>query len=215
MKFKAIIFDMDGVIVDTEQCYYDRRKTFLLDTYNITLDHLPPKFFIGGNMKKVWHEVLRDDYDKYDIDKLAKEYLEYKKNHPLPYQQLLFEGIKETLQQIDGIAPIAIASNSSMADIDRCLKENDLELFFSHKLTGDDCQKSKPAPEIYLKTAQLLEVKPEECLVIEDSEKGIIAGKSAGMTVWAIKDKHYGLDQSAADLLIESVQAIPELLLET
>ena len=73
MNFKAIIFDMDGVLFDTESFYYRRREVFLNDR-GISIKHLPPSFFIGGNMKQVWQHILRDDYDKWDVDKLQKDY---------------------------------------------------------------------------------------------------------------------------------------------
>lgn len=60
---EAIIFDMDGVLFDTEKYYYDRRASFL-GQKGISIDHLPPSFFIGGNTKQVWENILRDDYDK-------------------------------------------------------------------------------------------------------------------------------------------------------
>ncbi|MBS7578077.1 MULTISPECIES: HAD family phosphatase [unclassified Enterococcus] len=212
MTYKAIIFDMDGVLVDTEHFYYQRRENFLRDFYQLNLDHLPPKFFIGGNMKNTWQAVLGDNYHKYDIAKLSDEYLAYKEQHPLPYQELLFKAIPSTLQKLSKAYPLALASSSSQKDIKRCLKVNQLSQYFKYQLSGDDFKESKPNPEIYLKAAQLLQVQPEECLVIEDSEKGIAAGKSAGMIVFAIKDYHYGLDQTAADQLIDSTDEIFRLI---
>ena len=63
---EAIIFDMDGVLFDTEKYYYDRRASFLAQK-GISIDHLPPSFFIGGNTKQVWENILRDDYDNWDV----------------------------------------------------------------------------------------------------------------------------------------------------
>lgn len=77
-KFKAIIFDMDGVLFDTETFYYRRREKFLADK-GISIKHLPPSFFIGGNMKQIWRDILCDDLDKWDTDQLQKEYSIYKK----------------------------------------------------------------------------------------------------------------------------------------
>ncbi|MCH4169225.1 MAG: HAD family phosphatase [Streptococcaceae bacterium] len=212
MTYKAIIFDMDGVIVDTEKFYYQRRENFLRDFYQLSIDHLPPKFFIGGNMKNTWQAVLGDKYHSYDIEKISKEYLEYKQQHPLPYQELLFKAIPSTLQKLNQSHPLALASSSSIADIERCLSVNQLSQYFKYKLSGDDFKESKPNPEIYLKAAELLQVAPRDCLVIEDSEKGITAGKDAGMTVFAIRDSLYDLDQSAADQLIDSTDEIFSLI---
>ena len=72
-KYKVIIFDMDGVLVDTEAYYYNRRKTFLTRK-GISIDHLSPLVFIGGNMKQVWHMILADDYEKWDVPALEAEY---------------------------------------------------------------------------------------------------------------------------------------------
>lgn len=89
-KYKAIIFDMDGVLFDTELFYYKRRERFLKQ-HGITIDHLPMNFFIGGNMKQVWKSVLGDQYDTWDIDKLQQDYSRYKEDNPLPYKYLIFQ----------------------------------------------------------------------------------------------------------------------------
>ena len=84
-NFNAIIFDMDGVLFDTETFYYHRREKFLAKK-GISIKHLPPSFFIGGNMKQIWRDILRDDYENWDIHKLQEEYTIYKHNRPLPYK---------------------------------------------------------------------------------------------------------------------------------
>ena len=71
-NFNAIIFDMDGVLFDTETFYYHRREKFLAER-GISIKHLPLSFFIGGNMKQIWRDILRDDYENWDIHQLQEE----------------------------------------------------------------------------------------------------------------------------------------------
>ena len=96
---EAIIFDMDGVLFDTEKYYYDRRANFLAQK-GISIDHLPPSFFIGGNTKQVWENILRDDYDNWDVPTLQEEYNAYKQDNPLPYKELIFPDVFKVLNEV-------------------------------------------------------------------------------------------------------------------
>lgn len=145
---EAIIFDMDGVLFDTEKYYYDRRASFL-NQKGISIDHLPPSFFIGGNTKRVWENILRDDYDKWDVSTLQEEYNAYKKNHPLPYKKLIFPDVLKVLNEVKSRGlKIGLASSSVKADILRALEENHLQGFFDVVLSGEEFKESKPNPEI-------------------------------------------------------------------
>lgn len=212
MSIKAIIFDMDGVLFDTEKFYYDRRETFL-NGKGISISHLPPSFFIGGNMKQVWEHILRDDYDKWDVEQLQKEYTQYKLDNPLPYRQLIFPDVIEMLDacQKAGVK-LALASSSTKKDILRALRENDLEKYFQVILSGEEFEESKPNPAIYNSAVQQLEVDKSEAIIIEDSEKGIQAGVSADIEVWGIRDERFGMNQEKASLLFSNLTEIKERL---
>lgn len=212
MTYKAIIFDMDGVLFDTEAFYYKRRELYLAG-HGIYIHHIPKSYFIGGNMKQVWYKILGEDYDKWDVPALQAGYLQHKKDHPLPYKDLLFPDVKKTLSSLKAKGyKLGLASSSMKADILRALKENDLTAYFEVALSGEEFAETKPHPEIYQTACAQLGVSPEETLVIEDSEKGIAAGKAAGATVWGIRDHRFGLDQSQADRLVESLTEALQLL---
>lgn len=207
-NYKAIIFDMDGVLFDTESFYYRRREVFL-DQKGISIKHLPPSFFIGGNMKQIWRAILREEYENWDILRLQEEYLEYKRQHPLPYKELIFTDVKNVLLELKKKnIKLALASNSTKEDILRALSETQLMGYFDMIMSGQEVKESKPSPDVYLKVMEELGVKSTETLIIEDSEKGIQAGVSSKADVWAIRDKWFGMDQSKATQLIDSLADI-------
>lgn len=208
--YKAIIFDMDGVLVDTEPYYYTRRETFLTEK-GISITHLSPLDFIGGNMKQVWHMILREDYDQWDVASLQAEYTQYKLDHTIPYDKFLVSDAKVTLETLKNKGyRIGLASSTSKVEIMRAMEMTALGSYFDVILSGEAFHESKPNPEIYQVAMTRLDAKPSETLVIEDSEKGIAAGVAAGATVWAIRDYVFGLDQSLAH---ESFDNLTEIAL--
>lgn len=209
MTYKAIIFDMDGVLVDTESFYLQRREQFFANE-NVDISAFTPSDFIGGNMKEMWTKILGSDFDSREIQ---NRYENFKRENPLPYERLLFDDVKNVLSDlINAGFKLALASSSSMEDIEKMLNIHDLGRFFPVKLSGNDFVETKPNPEIYLTALKKLAVKSDEALIIEDSEKGIQAGKAANITVWAIKDDRFGMNQSLADAHFPNLTAVKNQL---
>ncbi|EMC22614.1 HAD family hydrolase [Streptococcus mutans] len=214
MATKAVIFDMDGVLVDTEGFYYRRREIFLNDK-GISIKHIPPAFFIGVNMKQVWQKILEDDYANWDVEQLQKDYTSYKNKHPLPYQNLIFPDVKVILEKLKQHQfKIALASSSTKSDILLALNKTGIYDYFDLVLSGEEFPESKPHPAIYNEAAYQLGFPKSELLIIEDSEKGIAAGVSAGIEVWAIKDRTFGLNQRAASRLFSNLTEVVDFLLK-
>lgn len=207
-RFEAIIFDLDGVLVDSEEFYYQRRKAFLKN-YNLSIEQIPIQFFVGADMRSLWKTIFEVNDTIYDEAFLTEHYLKYKEEHPIDYSKLIEPDAKKVLQYLKRNGyKIGLASSSTTAVIQEVLKEGQFASYFDVVVSGTQFEKSKPNPEIYEYTANKLEVTPENCLVIEDSEKGIRAAYDAKMNVWALKDQHFGMDQRLAN---ESILTLSEV----
>lgn len=212
---KAVIFDMDGVLFDTETFYFQRRIDFLA-TKGLSVEHLEPSIFVGGRASQMWKRILGDDYENWDVPALEAEYRIYKEERPTPYAERLFPDVRDSLERLKNKGlPLVLASNTDGAEIERALTETGIRKYFEYVFSGMDCQAPKPHPDVYEKAVQALGVAKKDILVFEDSSKGIAAAKAAGLTVWAIRDRHYGIDQSRADKLVDSLgQAMDDFGLE-
>jgi len=125
----------------------------------------------------------------------------------------LFEGLPALVEKLAASFQLALASGSERAVVDEVLQLQGLRRFFAATVSGSDIQRGKPAPDIFLRAAELLGVTPGECWVIEDSKPGVAAALAAGMPVIAITNTHTAAELSAATHVVGSYQEIERLLL--
>lgn len=212
---KAIIFDMDGVLFDTETFYFQRRADFLASK-GLSVAHLEPTIFIGGRASQIWQRILGEEYDQWDVPALEEEYRLYKEHHPVPYAERLFPDVLQVLERLKNQGlPLVLASNTDRKDIEKALEEAGIGPYFDQVFSAMDCKAPKPDPAVYELAAAATGQAKSDILVFEDSAKGIAAAKAAGLRVWAIRDQHYGVDQSQADRLIENLtQGLDLLMIE-
>ncbi|MBH77559.1 MAG: hypothetical protein CL897_04965 [Dehalococcoidia bacterium] len=204
--FAAVIFDMDGVLVDGEPIYYGAASKVLAeDGYTFPLDRY--KRYMGT--KSGWNEFVEDlglprssSYYRDRCDKLiADGYLSVESG--LPGAVDLVQGLREL-----GI-PLAVASSSRRANVETCLNRLGIADDFDAVVTGSDITDGKPAPDIYLRAAGLLGVFPSQCLAIEDAPAGIRAAQAAGMTCWAVRtDYTRDLPLPNPDRVLESLEQV-------
>ncbi len=100
---------------------------------------------------------------------------------------------------------MGLASSSTRHDIMLALESFNLDTYFKVILSGEEFSESKPNPAIYNRAAELLDIPKQQILIVEDSEKGITAGIAAGIDVWAIEDKYFGMNQSQANVLVSDL----------
>lgn len=209
---KAIIFDMDGVLIDSEP-YYQKVLLHLLHNFEVkaTIDDLLP--IAGGTVQHynlVINPLIKGKVSREEFDRCCDNY--YAQN-PVPYPEIVFPHVEDILIWIQKQGyRIAIASSSKQHEIKNVLKLCHLEDYFEIIMSGDMFKESKPNPEIYLTCANKLNLKPEECIAIEDSEYGITAAKNAGMICIARKDDRFNYHQDSADYLINDLLEIKNIL---
>lgn len=211
--FVAVIFDMDGVLVDTEWAYKQELIAFSEDMgFGLTDAELNA---LVGTSSKVFENSLVEWYERigrsYDIDAARDAYVAWSHAHvSLDFASLLNPGVHETLDELHarGVRT-ALASSSPMRDIEAVLAACKLEGMFETVVSGEQFHESKPNPEIYLHSLDLLGLPASACCCVEDSVPGIAAGKAAGLTAFAKREERFGFSQDAADVVIDQ---IPDLL---
>lgn len=209
---KAVIFDMDGVIVDTEPVYYERLHEFFKHN-NIHPEIEELDNIVGSSSVDTWDAIQRIWGKELDKNQYEEEYNEFHENKPVDFKEIVDRDITVVLEWLTKEKyKIGLASSSAYDDIQEVLEQCNIKHYFHSILSGEMFEQSKPNPEIYLKTAEVLKVQPEECLVIEDSTYGIMAGKAAGMYVLAKEDNRFNFNQGLADGKIQRLkQVITEL----
>ncbi len=185
---KAVIFDMDGVMFDTERIAVDAWIEVLAGM-GITagLEQIRPG--IGVNRKDAREIYLRVFGPDFDCDRAIALTGEYQNRWTEEHGVPIKPGLPELLDVLkkSGIKT-AVASSTGEKRVRRLLELAGISNSFDAVVCGDMVEHSKPEPEIFLKTAQLLETAPEDCVVLEDSPNGIRAGWRAGMKVIMIPD---------------------------
>ncbi len=206
---KAVLFDMDGVLVDTEW-FYNRRRVAYLETQGFTFEEIPD--LSGSNEKAIWEYFVPDDPVR--RERLRRGYGAYQKEHPVPYDQLLNPQTRQVFERLKACGyRTAIASSSYEELIQELIDVAGIRPFVDFSISGHQCTAFKPSPEIYLRAMIALGVTERECVVVEDSPLGIAAGKAAGAVVLALRPRPgVVLDQSRADAVIDTLGGVFDFL---
>lgn len=201
---KTVIFDMDGVLVNSEPLHHEVSLVHYKDLNIEVTDDIFATF--TGNSNKMIYQKLKDRFElQQEIEDLilAKNNLfidAFDKKEDLH----LMPGVKDLIIDLykNGVQLI-VASSSEMEIINKVFERFDLNQYFTHKVSGNDFPESKPNPAIFIKAASYSKAPIEECVIIEDSTNGIKAAKAAGIFCIAYKSEGVdSQDQSLADVII-------------
>jgi len=204
----AVIFDMDGVMVDNFEYHYRAWLEFLnRHGLEITRDQLRNMFFGRGN-----HEIFEILFGK-DITKARSDALSEEKEQL--YREIyssevvLVNGLEQFLNNLlSNHFPTAIATSAPRENVDFVLQETRLIHPFSAIIDSSKVKKAKPDPEIYLAAADGIGMDPDRCIVMEDSRNGILSAQRAGMKVVALTTSHSRDDLPQVDLVIDDFTGI-------
>ena len=212
-QVQAIIFDMDGVIVDSEERH---ERAFLEVVREIGYaDRLDFRFadYIGRSDQVMWVDFVA----RHKPPQPLEELLARKRQRMVDIirqEQPLFDGLPELIEKLAAQYVLGVASGSERPVVEAVLALQGLGRWFSAVVTDSDVQRGKPEPDIFLRAAELLKVAPQHCCVIEDSKPGVAASLAAGMQVIAITNTHPAEELRHATQVVETYQAIERLLLE-
>ncbi|SKA79006.1 haloacid dehalogenase superfamily, subfamily IA, variant 3 with third motif having DD or ED/haloacid dehalogenase superfamily, subfamily IA, variant 1 with third motif having Dx(3-4)D or Dx(3-4)E [Clostridium sp. USBA 49] len=207
---KAVIFDMDGVLINSEYFYFKRRMDFF-DSLGIEPATRNFKDFVGLSDRMIWEKLVPNDFIKRKL--LKEKYIKYREINKIEFKKVLNNSVEYVFMELKKREiKLAIASSSEKKEIFRMIKECELEKYIDFVISGEECIESKPNPDIYIKTIKALNILPKEALAIEDSLLGIQSAKAAGLEVAALYQKDYDLDQSQARYKIKDLKEIIELI---
>lgn len=209
--FTAVIFDMDGVIVDSEPLH---ERAFLevwdalgyRDRHGI---HFPD--YYGRSDRALWLDFI----DRHQPPQTLEVLTAWKQDRLIEIlrrEQPIFDGLPEVVAKCAARWRIAVASGSLHAVIDEVLAMKSLRQHFSAIVSVQDVAHGKPAPDVFLRAAELLARPPAECVVIEDSAAGVTAANAAGMQVIAITNTLAREQLRHATIVVETYAAIEQLL---
>lgn len=208
MRYKGIIFDMDGVLIDSEPIYLQEVIDFILDVLKEDVDYLDLKeamYKIVGSSDKRTYEIMADYLDnKYTPQELRAGL--YAMEFNLDYRTIINPHVLNVLPRLkkEGYK-LAIASSSSLENIKMVTSQCGIAQYFDCMVSGYDFKESKPNPAIYLETLRRLGLKPDEVIAIEDSTYGIQACINANIRVIAKEDHRYNFNQGLADVIASDI----------
>lgn len=204
MHTGAVIFDMDGVLVDTEPFHFEiARKRFAELGISIPDERLSS--FVGISAALMWSGIRRE----FGLETSVRELVAHEKAAQLEFFQgihriPLVPGVIDLLDRVHALGiPCAVASSSSLALVSTILHKTGLAGYFSALASGEEVPNGKPAPDLFITAAERLSVPVDRCLVIEDSPHGIAGALAAGMRTVGFLNPNSGTqDLSGADLVI-------------
>jgi HAD superfamily hydrolase (TIGR01509 family) len=212
--FYAVIFDLDGVLADSEP-WWNQIDAKLLAEYGVSYRGEYHRNVLGVNYRLAVEFYKNAFHISASVEELMRRRGEIATDF-FANRVDLFPSAKTTLEQLREMKlPLAVATSSVSASARPLLERTGIRSLLSVVITGDEVQQGKPHPDIYLRAAKKLGISPEACLVIEDSLAGIAAGKGANMRVAAIPDRRF-VDpreyEKEADYVLGSLSEIPALI---
>jgi HAD superfamily hydrolase (TIGR01509 family) len=205
----AVVFDLDGVLIDSEQVWDEARRGLAAERGRPWPENASRAMM--GMSSPEWsaymHEAVGLPEDPEEISTEVVQRLVEIYREQLP----LLPGATEAVERLAEHWPLGVASSSNRELIDLVLELSGLDRWFNATVSSEEVDAGKPAPDVYLETARRLGVSAERCAAVEDSEKGILSGKAAGMRVLAIPNPHFPPAAEAlaqADEVLESLEEL-------
>jgi HAD superfamily hydrolase (TIGR01509 family) len=205
----AVIFDLDGVLMDSEQRWNAAKEALVRETGGTWREEAPSVMM--GMSSSEWAAYLRDTLGvPMDVEAISRDVarrMEEDYRRALP----LLPGADHAVRSLADRWPLGLASSSNREIIDLVLELSGFGDAFRVTVSSEEVERGKPAPDVYLEAARRLGVEPARCVAIEDSSNGLRAADAAGMAVIAVPNPHYPPDADALSLAASSVTVAGEV----
>jgi HAD superfamily hydrolase (TIGR01509 family) len=205
----AVIFDLDGVLLDSEQRWNEVKEALVRESGGTWSDEAPRRMM--GMSSPEWVAYLRDDLgvslDAAEINREVVRLMDESYVRELP----LLPGAADAVRALAARWPLALASSSNREIIDRFLELSGFGDAFTLTVSSEEVPRGKPAPDVFLEAARALGVTPARAVVIEDSTNGLLAAAAAGMPVIATPNTHWPPDAEALALAAATVSGVAEV----
>lgn len=210
-KIKAVFFDNDGILVDTEKLYFEATKrVFGKMGIELTVDMYVEYFLV--NSQGTRHLAKAKGYNEEQISLLRKERNELYANM-LSTDSQVIPGAADVVKELHGKYNLGIVTSSRKDHFDIIHSRTDLLKYFDFTLTSDDYKNTKPDPEPYIKATEKSGYGKDECIVVEDSLRGLIAARKAGLKCCVIPTELTKFsDFSEADFILNDISELPGIL---
>lgn len=209
---EAVVFDLDGVIVDSEQVWDDVREQLARERGGRW--HGGAQAAMMGMSSPEWSRYLHEELglaespEEINDEVVRRMLARYREDLPL------LEGAVDAVRRLAAEFPLAVASSSNRPLIEAVLERAGIAELFAAVVSSEEVARGKPAPDVYLEAARLLGVEPERCAAVEDSSNGLRAAHAAGMRVLALPNPHYPPAPEAVALADALVRSAHELTRE-
>ncbi|HTX46602.1 MAG TPA: HAD family phosphatase [Solirubrobacteraceae bacterium] len=209
MPVEAVVFDLDGVLLDSEQRWNEAKHALVIDAGGRWRDDAPRAMM--GMSSTEWAAYLRDslgvplDVEQINREVVARMEALYRSSLPL------LPGAVEAVHAMGARWPLGLASSSNREIIDLALGLANVGDLFEVTVSSEEVTRGKPAPDVYLEACRRLGVAPSAAVAIEDSSNGLRSAAAAEMTVIAVPNEHYPPDGDALELAAATIRSLHEL----
>ncbi len=214
MTIDAVVFDMDGVLVDSEQVWGEVREAYVLEAGGRYPERATRDMM--GMSSLEWSRYLSEELgvpgtpEEINAEIVARMLARYGDAPPL------IDGAVDAARRVASRWPVALASSSNPELIEVVLRAAELADVFEVAVSSQEVARGKPAPDVYLEAARRLDVDPARCAAVEDSHNGIRSAKAAGMRVLAVPNPHFppGGALAEADVVLDSISSLVPAMIE-
>jgi HAD superfamily hydrolase (TIGR01509 family) len=205
----AVMFDLDGVLVDSELLWNESKADLVREAGGRWREDAPRAMM--GMSSLEWSRYMRERLGiQRPVEQINREVVR-RMEHLYRTKLPLLPGAVESVRALQACWPLGLASSSNREIIDLVLELAGLADAFVATVSSEEVDRGKPAPDVYLEAARRIGVRGERCIAVEDSSNGLRAAAAAGMTVIAVPNPHYPPDEDAITLAAASIGTLEEL----